>query len=173
MTYILRPAGVDKSGRLLAVDNLVESAMEEGILDVKLTDGPGARDSNVEDKPNGGGLDDGAESLIVVDAGTLEEAAKNPARLAPSQGAVGVKLVMKDPLAGDHVGAGRARHERPCVVVDEGLVLIGHSSAPERILMSLASRGRHGVDSVCGGEVEPVNGTHGAAEPRSPRTGII
>jgi hypothetical protein len=33
----------------------------------------------------------------------------------------------------------------------------------------LASRGRHGVDGVHGREVEPVNGTHGAARPRSPR----
>jgi hypothetical protein len=48
-------------------------------------------------------------------------------------------------------------------------VLIGHSSAPERILKSLASHGRHDVDGVHGREVEPVNGTHGAAGPRSPR----
>jgi hypothetical protein len=48
-------------------------------------------------------------------------------------------------------------------------VLIGHSFAPERILKSLVSRGRHGVDGVHGREVEPVNGTHGAAEPRSPQ----
>jgi hypothetical protein len=171
--YVLRPAGVDESGRLVAVDNLVESAIEEGILDVKLTDGPGAGDGDVEDKPNGGGLDDGAKSLVVVVAGTLGETAENPARLAPSQGAVGVELVMKDPLAGDHVGAGRLRHERPSAVVDEGLVLIGHSSAPERILNSLASRGRHGVDGVRGGEVEPINGTYGAVGPRSLQRGII
>jgi hypothetical protein len=59
MTYMLRPASVDKSGRLLAVDNLVESAIEKGILDVKLTDGPGAGDSDVEDKSNGEGLTTG------------------------------------------------------------------------------------------------------------------
>jgi hypothetical protein len=53
------------------------------------------------------------------------------------------------------------------------LVLIGHSSAPERILKSLASRGRHGIDGVHGREVEPGNGTHGAVRPRSPRRGII
>jgi hypothetical protein len=109
-TYVLRPAGVDESGRLLAIDNLVESAIEKGILDVKLTDRPGAGDGDVEDKPNGGGLDDGAESLVVVDARTLGEATKNLACLAPGQGAIGVELVTKDPLAGDHVGAGRARH---------------------------------------------------------------
>jgi hypothetical protein len=167
-TYVLRPDGVDESGRLLAVDNLVKSAIKEGILDVKLMDGPGAGDGDVEDKPNGGGLDDGAESLVVVDAGMLGEAAENPACLASSQGAIGVELVTKDPLAGDHVGARRARHERLGAVVDEGLVLIGHSSAPERILKSLASRGRHGIDGVRGGEVEPINGMHGATEPRSP-----
>jgi hypothetical protein len=47
-------------------------------------------------------------------------------------------------------------------------VLISHSSAPERILKSLASRGRHGVNGVHGREVEPVNGTHRVAGPRSP-----
>jgi hypothetical protein len=171
--YMLRPAGVDESGRLLGIDNLVESAIEEGILDVKLMDGLGARDGDVEDKLNGGGLDDGAESLIVVNARMRGEVAENPAHLAPSQGAVGVELVMKDPLAGDHVGAGQARHERPGAVVDEGLVLIGHSSTPERILKSLARHGRYAVDGVHGREVESVNGTHGAVGPRSPRRGII
>jgi hypothetical protein len=113
-TYMLRHAGIDESRRLLAVDNLIESATEESILDIKLMDGPGAGDGDVEDKPNGGGLNDGAESLIVVDAGKLGEAVENPARLAPSQGAIIVELVTKDPLAGDHVGAGWARHETRC-----------------------------------------------------------
>jgi hypothetical protein len=147
---MLRSAGIDEPWRLLAVDNFINGAVEEGILDVKLTNRPRAGDDEVENKANGGRLDDGAERLVVVDVGTLGVAKNNPARLAPSKGAVGVELMPKDPLSHDHVSARRPGHERLGVVVDEGLVLSRHSSTPERILESLSSRSGHLVDGVRG-----------------------
>jgi hypothetical protein len=149
-THMLRSAGIDEAWRLLAVDNFIKGAMEEGILDVELSDRPRAGDREVENKANGGRLDDGAESFVVVNAGTLGVTTNNPARLAPSKGAVGVELMPKDPFTGDDVGSRRARHERPSAVVDEGLVLSSHSGTPERVLESLPSRGRYLVDGVGG-----------------------
>jgi hypothetical protein len=92
----------------------------------------------------------GLKVSVVVDAGALGVTTDDPARLAPTKGAVGVELMPKDPLSHDHVSARRPGHERLGVVVDEGLVLSRHSSTPERILESLSSRSGHLVDGVRG-----------------------
>jgi len=47
-----------------------------------------------------------------------------------SEGAVGVVLVLEDPLAGDDIGTRRARDKPPGAVVDERPVLVNHRSAP-------------------------------------------
>jgi hypothetical protein len=60
---MLRLVGIDESWRVLAVDNFIKSAMEEGILDIKLTNMQRAGNGEVENEANGGGLDDGTESL--------------------------------------------------------------------------------------------------------------
>jgi hypothetical protein len=57
--------------------------MQEHILHVKLVDGPGALDGQGKHRADGGRLDNQDESLIVVDAGPLGEAAKNLASLVP------------------------------------------------------------------------------------------
>ena len=92
-------AGVDEAGRLLAVDLLVKSAVEEGVLDVKLVDRPGVRQGDAQDDADRGWLDDGAESLVEVDAGLLREAAHYPASLVASKATIRVKLVLEDPFA--------------------------------------------------------------------------
>jgi hypothetical protein len=81
--------------------------MKEGILDVQLVDRPVPG----EDDADGGELDDGAEGLIVVHAGSLGEAPKNPAGLVAIEGAIRSQLVAKEPLASDHIGVGRAWHQ--------------------------------------------------------------
>ena len=92
-------AGVDEAGRLLAVHLLVKSAVEEGVLDVKLVDRPGVRQGDAQDDADRGWLDDGAESLVEVDAGLLREAAHYPASLVASKATIRVKLVLEDPFA--------------------------------------------------------------------------
>ena len=47
-----------------------------------------------------------------------------------SEGAVGVVLVLEDPLAGDNIGTRRARNKPPDAVVDERPVLVNHCNAP-------------------------------------------
>jgi hypothetical protein len=106
----IRLSDVDEVSGLTTVDGLHQSAMEEGILDVELMDPPVPGEDEGEDGTNGGELDDGAKGLVVVHAGALGEASKDPTGLIAVEGASRCQFVAEKPLAGDHVGAGRTRN---------------------------------------------------------------
>ena len=91
--------------------------MEEGVFHIKLMNRPIPGVSQGEDSPDGSRLDDGAECLVVINAGTLGEPAKHPASLVSVQGTIGMKLMLEDPFAGDHICVGRTGNEIPSVVV--------------------------------------------------------
>jgi hypothetical protein len=97
---------------------------------------------------DGGRLDYRAEGLIVVDAGPLGEAVKNPASLVPFQGAVGVELVLEDPFAGDDVGANRTRDKLPSIVGDQSIIIFFHGTAPGWVSEGGADRGGHRRERV-------------------------
>lgn len=120
MTDHVRMCGVDKARRLSAIDCLLKRAMEKCVLDVQLMNRPVAGDRKAENSVDGSRLDDGAESFVEVDAGTLGKAAKHPAGLVPVEGAVGLELVLEEPLAGDDVGATWTRNKIPGAVGEEG-----------------------------------------------------
>jgi hypothetical protein len=84
---------VDETGGLAALDSLRQSAVEEGILDVKLMDRPVPGEGEGEYGANSGELDDGAEGLVVVHSGALGEAPKDLTGLVAVEGAVRGKLV--------------------------------------------------------------------------------
>jgi hypothetical protein len=69
--------------------------MKEGILDIKLVNGLVPGEGEGEDNTDGGELDDGAEGLIVVHAGAMSEAPKDPASLVAVQGADRSQFVME------------------------------------------------------------------------------
>jgi hypothetical protein len=100
--------------------------MEEGIFDVELMDRLVLGEGEGEDDANGGELDDGA---VVVYFGALGEAPKDPTDLVVVEGGIRSQLVAKEPIAGDHIGAWRTRHEVPGVVGQQGCVLL-HSPTP-------------------------------------------
>ena len=81
--------------------------MKKSVLHVQLMNRPGAGDCYAEDGADGGRLDDGAERLVVVDAVLLGEAADDSACLVASESAIGVVLVLEDPLARYDVGTRR------------------------------------------------------------------
>jgi hypothetical protein len=97
--------GVNEAGWLLAVDGLVEVAMKKRILHVQLVNRPRAGGNNAKDDANRGWFDKRTEGLVVVNPEVLGEAADHPTRLVSSKGAVGVELVLEDPLARHDVGA--------------------------------------------------------------------
>jgi hypothetical protein len=80
-----------------------------------------------------GWLDHQAKGLIVVNAESLGEAAKNTTSFEPVQGAVGIELVLENPLAGDDVGANRMRDKILGVIGDQGRKLFFHGATPIQI----------------------------------------
>jgi hypothetical protein len=107
--------------------------VQEHILHIELVNQPGARDDQGESSANRGRLDHRAECLIVVDAGSLGEAVKNPTSIVLVQGAVKIELVLENPLADDDVGANRTRDKISCVVGDQGNKLFFHGATLVRI----------------------------------------
>jgi hypothetical protein len=105
-----------------------------------------------EDGANGGELDDGAESLIVVYSGALGETLKDPAGLVAVEGVVRSLLVAKEPLASDHIGLRRTRHQVPDVVSQQGRTLLLHGPTPVRVSEGGANGGgdRGGVRGSVG-----------------------
>jgi hypothetical protein len=110
--------------------------VEEGILDVQLMNHLVSR----EDTPNGGEPDDEAEGLIVVHSGALSEAPKDPTSLVSIKRAVRGELLLKNPLASNHIGARWTQHQVPSVVGQQGHVLL-HSAAPVGIGERSVNRG--------------------------------
>jgi hypothetical protein len=104
--------------------------VQECILHIDFMNRPGAGDSQGEDSVDRGRLDHQAEGLILVDAKSLGEAAKNPASLVPFQGAVRIELVLENPLADDDVGANMVRDKIPGFVGDQGSKFFFHGAAP-------------------------------------------
>jgi hypothetical protein len=90
-----------------------------------------------------GQFDHRAEGLIVVNAGSLGEAMKNPASLVTFQGAIEIKLVLENPLASDDVGANGVRNKIPAVVNDQGNKFFFHGAAPIQIDEGGADEGVH------------------------------
>jgi hypothetical protein len=70
------------------------------------------------------------ERTVRIVAGSLGEAAKNPASLVPFQGVVGIELVLENPLAGDDVGANGVRDKISGVVGDHGSKFFFHGTTP-------------------------------------------
>jgi hypothetical protein len=140
---------INKSSRLAIVDGLRRGVVQECILDIKLMNRPGARDGQGEHGADRGRLDHWAEGLIVVDARSLGEAAKNPASLVSFQRAIRIKLVLENPLVGDDVGANGMRDKIPGVVGDQGSKFFFHGMAPIRIDEGDADGGGHQQQGRC------------------------
>jgi hypothetical protein len=117
--------------------------VEKSILHVKLVDCLVVGQGEGEYCADGGRLHNRAESPIEVDAGPLSETSKNPPSLVALESSISMKLVLEDPLAGDDVGAGRARNEVPGVVVQESSVFGFHSLVSIWISESATECPRH------------------------------
>jgi hypothetical protein len=115
--------------------------MQERILHIDLVNRAGAGDDQGEHGADLGQLDRRAEDLIVVDVESLGEVAKNLVSLVPVQGAVGIELVIENPLAGDDVGTNRTRDKILGVVGDQGSKLFFHGMTPVRISEGSTDRG--------------------------------
>jgi hypothetical protein len=90
---------------------------------------------------------------------------KNPESLVPFQGAVEIKLVLKNPLVGDDIGAHGARDKIPGVISDQGSKFFFHGTTPIWINNGGVDGGGHG-DKV---DAKVVDGVSLSAESQKPR----
>jgi hypothetical protein len=70
-------------------------------------DRPILRHNERKNDADGGGFDDGTESLVEVNARLLCETTNNPACLVTSKRSIGIEFVMKNPFATYDVSTGR------------------------------------------------------------------
>jgi hypothetical protein len=75
---MLGAGGVDEAGELATVDDLVKSAMEEGILNVELTSLLVEGEHDGEDDAHHRRFDNRAECLVEFNAVLLGETTKHP-----------------------------------------------------------------------------------------------
>lgn len=125
---------VDEARWLLAIDSFPELAMQESVLDIQLVHRPSIGSCQREDSANGHRLDDWRERLIKIHSRSLMEAMHDLAGLAPLKSAVGIALVLEDPLASDDMSAPWPRNETPGAVPQQGVVLLLHRRAPGVVL---------------------------------------
>jgi hypothetical protein len=115
---MIRLRRINKFSRLATLNDFWEGAVQEHILHIKLMNEQGAGDDQGEHGVDHGRLDHRVKGLIVVDARSLGEAAKNPTSFVPFQRAVGVELVLENSIADDDVRANGARDKILGVVGD-------------------------------------------------------
>jgi hypothetical protein len=131
---MLGASRVHEASGLVTVDDLGKLAVEEGVLDVELASLPFKGERDGEDDVDRGQFDNQTERLVKVNALLLRETAKHPACFVAIERAIGLQLVVKDPLPRNDVGIPRRRHEIPSVIAEESTILLGHSLEPVGIL---------------------------------------
>jgi hypothetical protein len=113
--------GVNEAGELRAVDSLRECVMKEDVLDVELVHRPTPGDSQGQHSPNGGRLNNRAESIIVVHPGALSKPPEDPTSLVQVKRAIRLELILEDPLAADDIGfsgsPGQSTATTPCSIL--------------------------------------------------------
>jgi hypothetical protein len=133
LSWIREPCGI------ITKNSLIESVVEEGILHIELLNGSVMGDSSSEHRVNGGRFHNRTESLVVVDPGALSETPEDSASLVAIKGPVGTKLVHKNPLVSDDVGATGLGDKFSGLIAHQGPILILHSHAPIGV-------GKHSMD---------------------------
>jgi hypothetical protein len=112
LAHQLTVRGVNKDCRLRAVDRLAEGVVDEVVLDIKLVHGPTPGDIQCQHSPEGGGLHDGVEGVIIVYPEALGEPLENSVSLVPVHRVIHLEFVLEDPLD-SHIGSGRLADQSP------------------------------------------------------------
>ena len=148
LTDMVGLSRIDEAGRLLAVDHLIKSAVEEGILDVELPNR-----SNAENEADRGRLHNGAERLVVVHGHLLRETADDPTSFVASKRA---NLCQKSTCQ-KRCWLERDEEPRTRCRCRLKLELHGHGLMPVRVLGSCTvHRGYQGEGCCHGREIEPL-----------------
>jgi hypothetical protein len=174
LTNVLGASRVNEAGGLVTVDDLGELTVEECILDVNLASLPLKGERDGED-----GLDrcwfyNRTERLIEVNALLLRETIKHPACFVAVEGAIGLQLVLKDPLAETMLvfrgGGTRSQVSLPrrasysAVIISSqlgSLTVVGAEDGAGEYLLTEACMLSHSQEGTCMSELLRVRCTSG------------
>jgi hypothetical protein len=78
--------------------------MKKCVFDIKLMSEPISGVSQGEHSSDGGWLDNGAKGFVIVNAGALGEAAKDPAGFVSVEGPISMEFVSEYPLPSNNIG---------------------------------------------------------------------
>jgi hypothetical protein len=113
---VVRSSVVDEARQLLTVDVFRQVAVEEGVPGVELVYRAVAHWRDVA-RWSTVWMDHRGECLVEINAQSLQEAVhNNPSCLAAPVSRWGVKPVLQNPLAGDHVAVRWSWNKSPCPV---------------------------------------------------------
>jgi hypothetical protein len=126
--------GIFEAFGLLAVNYLGEESVKKGVFNVELMDRPPGGDGEGENDADGTGFNYGGKGFVVVDAMFLGKTSDDPTRFVARERAIGVELMLINPLTRDDISAGRSGNKLPCGVLDKGVEFRAHGLAPVRIV---------------------------------------
>jgi hypothetical protein len=129
------------SWRWLHVDLLTQLAIEKGILDIKLGDGPLSDRSNSKKSPDCGHVSNGSKGLIIITTLLLLKTTGHKTSLVALNGTIRASLDLVDPLASNRSHLRRQRNKVPCTSALQSGNLLGHGALPVRVDSSLSVRG--------------------------------
>lgn len=137
-TDIVWKRSVNEARRLLTVDTLIESTMEEGVLNVKLMDQLVMGDSDGKNSMDNGQFDNWAKILLIINARLLREAMNYPSWFIAVKRAIGLVFMSENPFARYDVGVWRARIKIPRPIGMKRGDLVKHGMMPVGIFESIA-----------------------------------
>jgi hypothetical protein len=114
---------------LIAENGVVEGAMEDGVLHIKLLNWSVTGNSSSKQCVDGGWFHNQAESLIVDDPRAVSETPKDPTGFVAIKRPIGTKLMCENPLTGDDVGATGTGDKLPGPIAHQSPILVLHSRA--------------------------------------------
>lgn len=94
---------------------------------------PILRHGKRENNADGGWFEDGAESLVELNARLLCETTNDPTCLVTSKRSIRIEFVTENPFATYDVGTRRGRDESPGLVLDKSVMFFLHGLVPGRI----------------------------------------
>ena len=136
-----RRRSINKSLRLMHINNLLKITIYEGIINVHLLNLPTPCHDKSENNPNGRGLDHRTKCFIEIHAELLLKPLGNKPSLVLIKGTINFIFNLQNPLALDNTLFKRRGNYVLSVVLHESMKLVRHGKMPLRINKSFRDRG--------------------------------
>jgi hypothetical protein len=108
---------VNKTRRLLHINNLLKGTIEEDIMYIKLMNLPMVRYSNGKDEPNSSRFNNRTEGFRFINTFLLSESACNQGRLVTINNTIGPTLDFVNPTTTNNIHGRFKRNQGPSVII--------------------------------------------------------